>query len=179
MAECTDPAPPPSATQSTARPAGPLKVAAGWSRGSVSQVEGRAAEAQRSRPPALIDIIGARSGRPGCSRGSRAGGPVRESELSSSAVEEAGEGAGGGERERQLGGRERAPGRGLAEQIRHRPLAPTKRRRRRLEIGSEKDNISPLLHHGFAKSAPSLDYVVLRLAAPLCTHGGGTGCERR
>lgn len=106
----TDPAPPPPATQSAGRPAGPPKVAVGWSKRAVSHIEGRAAAAQRSRPPALIDIIGARRGRPGCSRGSRAGSPVREPELSSSTVAEAGEGAGGGERERQLGGRERRAG---------------------------------------------------------------------
>lgn len=53
-------------------------MAAVWPAAAVSQVEGRAALALRSRPLAPIDIIGARRGRPGCSRGWRAAGPVRE-----------------------------------------------------------------------------------------------------
>lgn len=49
-----------------------------WPTAAVSQVEGRAAVSLRSRPLALFDITGARCGRPGCSRGWRAAGLVRE-----------------------------------------------------------------------------------------------------
>nr|CCQ43263.1 alternative protein EPHA7 [Homo sapiens] len=33
------------------------------------------------------------------------------------------------------------------------------------------------MHHGFSNSVPFMDYFMLHLAAPLCTHRGGAGCE--
>lgn len=56
----------------------PPIAAADWAEAAVSHIEGRASRRPRPRLPAPIDIIGARRGRPGCSRGWRAAGPVRE-----------------------------------------------------------------------------------------------------
>lgn len=95
-------------------------TAADWAERAVSHIEGRAAPLLRPRPLALIDIIGSQRGRPGCSRGWRAAGPVREPGSGAEAEKEA--------KERKAAWREGAPSHRLAQQILHRPLAPTKRR---------------------------------------------------
>lgn len=103
---------------------------------AVSQVEGRAALPLRSRPLALIDIIGARRGRTGCSRGWRAAGPVREPGSGAEKEEEKEEEKGSREGGRE-GQSERAPSQRRAKQILHRLLAPTERRQLQcLEIPS-------------------------------------------
>lgn len=77
LASNAGPASPAAATQGAARPAGRRSLLSiGQDLLSVTLTDGP--PRRRGPAPALIDIIGARRGRPGCSRGWRAAGPVRE-----------------------------------------------------------------------------------------------------